>query len=124
MKTSQWIFILLIVLASPICADGLDSLFMSKKYAQLEEGIREGARRQSMYAYNIANLSTPGFKPQLTAEDQNLLNEISPNNDRSKEVLLEFMMSRMSENGKRYNALLALWKLKVDNNKRIATLGK
>jgi flagellar basal body rod protein FlgB len=114
----------LLMLTRSVCAEGAEDMFMSKQYTTLEDALKEGAKKQAMYAYDIANLSSPDFRPILTREDQQLLSEVSPESNRSKEVLTEFLMSRMSENTKKYNALLALWKLKTDNNKRIVTLGK
>ncbi len=116
--------VIALCVANTLTAQGLDAIFMSKKYASLEEGLRMSAKKQALYAFNIANLSTPGFVPILTPEDQSILRDVSPSQEKSKEVLLEFLMSRMAENSKKYNALLALWKLKIDNNKRIVTLGK
>jgi len=102
----------------------LEGIFFNKRYDSLEEAIRYTSKKQALYAYNISNLSTPGFKPVLTPEDMELLNKLVPNKEYSTEILLEFFMSRMTENSKRYTAYVTLWKGKVDNVKRIVTLGK
>lgn len=109
----------------PGYGQSLDMIFLGKKYTLLEDAMRVASKKQALYAYNISNLSTPGFKPVLTPDDQKMLDQLTvPNKSRMKEVLLEFLMARMSENNKRYNAYLTLWKAKTDNNKRIVTLGK
>ena len=106
-------------------AQSLDMFFLNRKYTALEDALRLASKRQSIYAYDIANLTTPGFKPILLRDDQKLFNDLTvPDKTKQQEVLLEFLMTRMAENNKRYNAYLTLWKAKIDNNKRIVTLGK
>ena len=100
-------------------------VFLNRKYSALEEALRLAIKRQSIYAYDIANIGTPGFKLVLLPDDQKLLNELTiPDKTKQQEIILEFLMARMAENNKRYNAYLTLWKAKIDNNKRIVTLGK
>ncbi len=102
----------------------LETMFYNSRYLVLHEGIRETSRKQAIYAYNIANLASPGFKPVLPPDDQALLDELTAAKGNSQEVLLDFLMARMTENSKRYNAYVAIWKAKLDSVRRIITLGK
>jgi flagellar basal body rod protein FlgB len=120
---------MILFLSIPLYAQSFDSkniesIFLSPKYTDLQEGIREASKRQALYAYNIANLAVPNFQPILPKEDQLMFNELAVSNGYSREVLLEFLMSRMTDNSKKYNAYLAMWKSKVDGLKRIVSLGK
>lgn len=105
-------------------SNDLESIFYNPKYGTLQQYIKEASKKQALYAYNIANLSVPGFKPILPKEDQAILDELATQKGYSNEVLVEFLMSRMTENSKRYNAYLAMWKGKTDALKRIVSMGK
>jgi hypothetical protein len=101
-----------------------DAMLFGPKLSSLTEEIQDTSRKQALYAYNVANLTVPGFKPILPPEDQKMLNNLAGQQGYSQEVLLEFIMSRMTENTKRYNAYLALFKSKVDLVRRVVSLGK
>ncbi len=102
----------------------LESIFYNTKYTSVQEGIRALSKKQALYAYNIANLTVPNFKPVLPKEDQVMLQELAGKTGYTQEVLLEFYMTRMTENSKRLNAYLTIWKSKNDALKRIVTMGK
>jgi flagellar basal body rod protein FlgB len=122
--------VLMLLFGSGVCFSqsssnqSLELMFYNSRYIVLHEGIREASKKQAIYAYNIANLSTPGFKPILPPEDQALLNELTAAKGNSQEVMLDFLMARMTENSKRYNAYVTIWKAKLDGVRRIITLGK
>ena len=112
------------MIRSTLFGMNLDTFFFGKDYAKLEVGIKNCAKLQTVYAFNIANLATPRFKPKLPPEDLKMLRDLTISGRPDKEVLLEFLMGRMSENGKRYTAYLTLWKGNIDTYRRIVTLGK
>ena len=125
MKIIRFFLVVLFIFSTVLQAQSLDMVFLNRKYSALEEALRLAIKRQSIYAYDIANIGTPGFKLVLLPDDQKLLNELTiPDKTKQQEIILEFLMARMAENNKRYNAYLTLWKAKIDNNKRIVTLGK
>ena len=114
---------------SPVVAQNadtaaLESLFYNTRYTSLQEGIRILSKKQALYAYNIANLTVPNYKPILPKEDQIMLQELAGKTGYTQEVLLEFYMTRMTNNSKKLNAYLTIWKAKNDSLKRIVTMGK
>ena len=102
----------------------LESMFFSSPYYRLELKIKETSKLHGLYAYNIANLSTPGFKPVLPENDAKTLRELTISGRNGNEVMLEFLMARMADNAKSYTAAITIWKAKIDSLRRIVTLGK
>lgn len=105
---------------------GVPGIFYVRSYKLLEEGIHESTRRQAIYSYIIANISTPQFEPirYLPPDDVKALRTMLPDLKLSKEVILEFVMSRMAENSKRQSSYTTMWKGKKDSLTRVVTLGK
>ena len=105
---------------------GVPAIFYVRSYQLLEEGIMDTTRRQAIYSYIIANISTPQFEPirYLPADDVKELRSMLPDLKLSKEVILEFVMSKMAENSKRQSSYTTMWKGKKDSLTRIVTLGK
>lgn len=106
--------------------NGIPSIFYVPAYEKLENAIIESSRRQALYSYILANISTPGFEPirYLPPDDVTLLRATIPDLKLTKDVVLDFIMTRMSENSKRQAAYVAMWKGKKDSLTRMATLGK
>lgn len=106
--------------------DGVPSIFYVPSYETLEKGIIESSRRQALYSYILANISTPGFEPirYLPPDDVKLLRATIPDLKLTKDVVLDFIMTRMSENSKRQSSYVTMWKGKKDSLTRIVTLGK
>ncbi|MFC1751941.1 hypothetical protein ACFL96_00895 [Thermoproteota archaeon] len=103
----------------------VEGLFYNPPYKTMERGIYNSSERHAMYAYNLANATTPEFELVLSPEDrQQLARILPPDKPVDRQVLIEFVMSRMSENNKRYNAYTTMWKQKYDILRRVITLGK
>ncbi len=113
-----------LALPSFVYCQNLESILFGQSYAKLEIGIRKSSKLQAIYAYDIANLATPGFNPILPPEDVRTLKELTISGRTNKDILLEFLMGKMSENAKRYTSYLTLWKSDIDLLRRIVTLGK
>ena len=115
-----------LVSVGPVFAQGLelDKALFDDTYFSVKESIKERSQRQAMYAYNIANLSTPEFVPVLFPDDRALLLRSLPDAGLSREVLIEFVMARMTDNRSRYAATISIYKKKADIYKQVFTLGK
>lgn len=104
----------------------IDRMFYSEPYYVLEAGIYDRSERHAIYSYIIANLTTPGFDAMkyLPADDRAVLAAMSPESKYTKEILVEFLMTKMAENNRKEMALMTMWKNKKDGLQRIVTLGK
>lgn len=103
----------------------LDRMLFSSAIPRLEEAIFETAQRHSIYSYNLANATTPGFEPILFEDDQTqLLKMVPKNSEYFSKIIVEHMSSRMAVNRTRQQAYYALYKKMFDNYKQVATLGK
>jgi hypothetical protein len=104
----------------------IEKVFYSGYYTSVEQGIYEGTRRHALYAYIISNLATPGFDPvrMLPDDDTALLKATLPDGKYNRDVIAEFVITRMAENNRKETALMTLWKNKKDSLSRIVTLGK
>ncbi len=99
-------------------------LFFTEKDMILHDEIRRSSKKHALYAYNIANINVPGFKPVLMPEDQKLLSELTKEKGYKQEIILEFLMARMAENAKRYNAYISILKNSIEQLRRVVSLGK
>lgn len=104
----------------------IERVFYSDPYFVVERGIYEASKKHAIYTYIIANLSTPGFDAIriLPEEDRAILKATLPDGKYSREVLAEFVITRMAENNRKDTALMTVWKNKKDSLSRIVTLGK
>jgi hypothetical protein len=90
----------------------------------LQSAIEKAGRNQSIYAYNIANMSTPEFVPFLPKKDRELLIKTFPKGNYTRETLLEFILTKMSENRSKYNAYISIQRKKFEIIRQVSTLGK
>ena len=103
----------------------IEAVFWNDDYIRLEQAIKKASQRQAIYAYNVANAATPGFKPILFDDDRQQLKAMMPAGyDHMDKVMVEYFMTKISENSKRHSAYIALWKGKIDTLKKVVTLGK
>lgn len=86
----------------------------------LAKAINTASERQAIYAYNIANASTPGFKPIRFHEEFDKTKQKYGQD----EFNLEEEMAKMNENRLRHSAYTKLLSSKIQIAKKIATLGK
>ena len=104
----------------------VDRLFDDHTMVKLERAIKKTAQKQMLYSYNIANASTPKFKPVLLEEDVAQLQGIMVQSDDQllSQVFIEHMMAKMGENNKKQQALYAIFKKQTENMRKIASGGK
>lgn len=92
---------------------------------KLEEAIYKATKKHTLYSYNLANITTPGFEPLLYPEDRRELEQIMPvGGTYSEKVLLEHMTSMMARNRNLHASYLTLYKKRFDTYRQIATMGK
>ncbi len=104
----------------------IEKVFYSDPYFVVERGIYEASRRHAVYTYIISNLATPGFDPvkMLPEDDRALLKSTLPDGKYNRDIIAEFVITRMAENNRKDTAMMTIWKNKKDILSRIVTLGK
>ena len=112
-----------LITASIISGQSMDGILFDTTTNKVHQAVLEASRAQSIYAYNIANLSTPGFKPILLEEDRRVLQSLFPEDPNNK-IMMEHFMARLTENRSRHSALTKLFSIKLGIMRQIATLGK
>ena len=106
-----------------------NSVLMGDKTGiKLERAINYSGKKQALYSYNIANSTTQGFIPLLLPEDRAELErlfDVDPENQEYlNKVMIEHFMAKIAENNKRQQALYTLYKKRVENMRKVVTLGK
>ena len=94
----------------------------------LQNAIEFTSQKHAIYSYNIANATTPGFEPILLPEDRAELERlfaVAPE-DKSylSKVIIEHFMAKIAENNKKQQALYVLYKKRVENFRKVVSLGK
>jgi hypothetical protein len=104
----------------------IERVFYSDPYFFVERGIYEASKRHAIYTYIISNLATPGFDPVkiLPEDDQAILKATLPDGKYNRDIIAEFVITRMAENNRKDTAMMTIWKNKKDSLSRIVTLGK
>lgn len=100
---------------------GIEGLIYDRTSQQLADAIAEAAQRQAIYSYNIANASTPGFKP---LKFKKALDDATAKLEQEDEFNLEDEMAKMSDNRLRHSAYTKLLSAKIQITKKVVTLGK
>ncbi|MEK9657186.1 MAG: hypothetical protein VW378_02285 [bacterium] len=94
----------------------------------LERAIKYSNQKHAIYSYNIANATTPKFRPILLPEDraelERLFNVETEDKAYFSKVMIEHFMGKIAENNKRQQALYTLYKKRVENLRKVVTLGK
>ena len=122
--------LIIFILFKPVLCQNLNSqsdfenVLFDDTVDRLKQIILHSSRKQAIYAYNIANATTPEFTPVLPREDQRLLVRTFPDGNYTRDALLELVLTKMTENRSRYNAYINLQKKKFEIIKQVSTLGK
>ena len=106
-----------------LSAEPVDQMLFDNTSGQLGKAIVDSGVRQSAYAYNLANVATPGFKPVFFPEDR-LFADAQPKGDLDTKDSVEFFMSKMTENRSRQAAYVKLYNIKMGIVRQVVTLGK
>ena len=101
-----------------------DSVIFGRTENVLVDGIREMNSRKAATAYNIANVTTPGFKP-IRFEDE-IEEAIRLYGDTSilEEVNIDDEMVKTTKIRLKHQAYIRLLSTKMAITKRVVTLGK
>jgi flagellar basal body rod protein FlgB len=105
-------------------ANNIEGMLYDNTSKLLANAISDAAEKQAIYAYNIANAATPGFKPlkfKKALEDANSKYTNEPDNG---EFNIEDEMSKMSKNRLEHSAYTKILAARLQVAKKIATLGK
>tara|TARA_B100001113_G_C21034584_1_gene589528 strand:- start:668 stop:1093 length:426 start_codon:yes stop_codon:yes gene_type:complete len=105
----------------------LESMLFDSSMNALEVAIKDSSRRHAIYSYNIANATTPEFRPLLLPEDQSEIYKIAPPGVAKtyfNKVLLEHQTAKLAKNRSRQSAYYALIRKKADNYRQVLSLGK
>jgi len=102
-----------------------DGILFDESATQLEDAILDASRRHALYSYNLANATTPGFKPILFEDDRRQLYTMVPeDSEYFTKVIIEHITSKMAMNRGRQSAFYALYRKKFDNWRQVVSLGK
>ncbi len=104
----------------------IETILFDDTVNSLSKSIISASKKQSIYAYNAANLATPKFSLILTPEERTELNSLLPNQgeEYTRSVTTEFILSKMSNNRLKHSAFISLQKKKFEILRQVATLGK
>ena len=105
----------------------LEEMLFDSSMNALENAAKDSSRRHAIYSYNIANATTPEFRPILFPEDQREIYKIAPPGVAKtyfNKVLLEHQTAKLAQNRNRQSAYYALYRKKIDNYRQIISLGK
>ena len=104
--------------------DSMESLLFDETTEKLKQSVFDASRKQAIYAYNVANFSTPGFNPIMLEEDRRFFDAVIPQDRDNSDVMLEHFMAQMPVNRAKHSALTKLFSTKLGIMRQVATLGK
>ncbi|MCP4049194.1 MAG: hypothetical protein GY730_00595 [bacterium] len=102
-----------------------ENILFDDTMSNLKKAILHASKKQSLYAYNISNATTPEFNPVLEQDEyRQLASILPPGEENNRKVMMEFILTKMSENRLKYNAYFSLQKKKFEILRQVATQGK
>ena len=101
-----------------------DSIIFGQTERRLIEGIREMNSRKAAVAYNIANVTTPGFKPVRFEDEIEEAIRIYGDTEYLEEVNIDDEMVKTTKIRLKHQAYIRLLTTKMSITKRVVTLGK
>ena len=102
----------------------LDSAIFGETEQNLVKAIRDMNQRKSAIAYNIANGSTPGFKPIRFQDEIDTANRLYGDTSLLDEVNIDDEMVKATSVRLRHSAYVRLLTTKIGITKKVVTLGK
>ncbi len=117
------IFIFLMI-GSFIFANDMEAVLIDDTTSRVEKSVLDASKKQAVYSYNIANFMTPDFQPILYDEDRAFFSSIVPEDRDNSKLMIEYYMSKLTENRSRHSALTKLFSTKLAITRQVATLGK
>jgi flagellar basal body rod protein FlgB len=89
---------------------------------RIEQAIYDAAKRQAVYAYNVANASTPGFKPVLFEDE---LEKAKRQYGKENQTFnLEDEMGKIAMNGLKHSSLTKIFSTRYQILRKVVTMGK
>lgn len=102
----------------------LDSILYDDAETRLENGLYEMQRRNEAIAYNIANGTTPGFKPIRFQDEIDEHMRLYGTTELLDQVNIDDEMVKSTTIRLRHQAYIRLLSTKMGITKRIVSLGK
>lgn len=118
---------ILLILLFPVlihCEDVVSNILFDSSSVQLEKAIYEMNQRQKAAAYNIANASTPGFKPIRFQDEVQEAIRLYGNARMLESVNVDDEMVRSTKVRLKHSAYVRLLSTKIGITKKVVTLGK
>jgi flagellar basal body rod protein FlgB len=105
-------------------ANVVDAILFDDAEFSLESGIYDMSRRKAAVAYNIANGSTPGFRPIRFPDEIANARRLYGSTDLLNEISVDDEMVKATTIRLKHTAYVRLLSTKMGITKRIVTLGK
>jgi flagellar basal body rod protein FlgB len=102
---------------------GTDILF-DQTSINLEQAIKDMNQRQNAVAYNMANASTPGFKPIRFPDEIEAATRLYGTTKMLESVNIDDEMVKSTQIRLRHSAYIRLLTTKIGITKKVVTLGK
>lgn len=118
------IIILLVASFTVLAQDVVSDVLFDQTSQRLERAIYNMNIRQRAAAYNIANASTPGFKPIRFEDEINEAVQLYGNARLLDDVNVDDEMVKTTKIRLRHSAYVRLLNTKIGITKKVVTLGK
>ncbi len=118
---------ILIILLFPIviyCEDVVSNVLFDNTSNRLEKAIYEMNERQKAAAYNIANATTPGFKPIRFQDEVQEAIRLYGSPEMLNAVNIDDEMVKSTKVRLKHSAYVRLLSTKIGITKKVVTLGK
>jgi len=118
---------LILLIIFPIllsASDTISNVLFDDTALRLEDAIYEMNKRQNAAAYNIANASTPGFKPIRFQDEIKEAIRLYGDDSMLKDVNVDDEMVKSTKIRLKHSAYIRLLSTKMGITKKVVTLGK
>lgn len=118
---------LILLIIFPIfinAADTISNVLFDDTSVRLEAAIYEMNKRQNAAAYNIANASTPGFKPIRFQDEVDEAIRLYGDTSMLQDVNVDDEMVKSTKIRLKHSAYVRLLSTKIGITKKVVTLGK
>ena len=126
-KDESVLKIILIICTLPIfvfCKDIVSNVLFDDASVKLEQAMKDMMDRQHAAAYNIANASTPGFKPIRYPDEVQEAMRLYGNDKMLEAVNIDDEMVKSTRIRLKHSAYVRLLSTKIGITKKVVTLGK
>ncbi|MEC8677561.1 MAG: flagellar basal body protein [Candidatus Margulisiibacteriota bacterium] len=118
---------LILLIIFPIflnASDTISNVLFDDTSVRLEAAIYEMNKRQNAAAYNIANASTPGFKPIRFQDEVDEAIRLYGDASMLNDVNVDDEMVKSTKVRLKHSAYIRLLSTKIGITKKVVTLGK